>query len=674
MVLHRSLIGLLITLAVSVLHAASASAIGWVTGSPVSPPGVVATTPMIALTPSGERIAAWVPLQGATSNVEGIAIREAPPGGGFGATQLIAGGVELPTLRVGSDGTAVLAWTERVSAHEDALHIARRLPGQSSFVEATPFALGMQGDQDPALAIENGAVYVAEGTADEVGTIDTSAVRVIELAAGSTTPEALDGGANGLDHDSFDFTKAGGRVVEGARIAVQGGRIWVMWEHLLDGAGNANGVTSVFNATRLVSGGAFTRGLIDAVGSRSPSAPLVAPRLVSSGARVDAVWTRQNPREFVDLSLTGGGPPRTVPITDFEGSVQAGLGPDGTLLLAGEDFAPPNGDIAVFGAVVGDGDVTGSTTQLTGSNAERQFDDMAVAPDGSALVLVDRGNDDGFDNADENVQAAYRRPGAAFGQLENVSGVRDRTGKAIFDLAAAAVGSGGRAVAAWSADDGSGTTNERIYVSQRDATPPVIHSVSVPPRAAMGARVRMAVSATDALSPTQVSWDFGDQSGASGASVQRVYGTPGRYAVAVTVRDGAGNTTTRHQTIVITPAPVLVSQFRLTSTRFRVGKRGTAVLAASRRAAVGTVFKLRVNQRVTVVVAISRQRSGHRPAATIGTLIRAGRGPGEVSIPFSGLVGNTRLAPGSYVASVTGIIPGGASSRLHAAGFTVLGR
>ncbi len=59
---RRPLIALLAALAVLALDAASASAVGWVTGPPVSPPGVVATTPMIAVMPSGGRIVAWVSL------------------------------------------------------------------------------------------------------------------------------------------------------------------------------------------------------------------------------------------------------------------------------------------------------------------------------------------------------------------------------------------------------------------------------------------------------------------------------------------------------------------------------------------------------------------------------------------------------------------------------------
>ena len=60
-----------------------------------------------------------------------------------------------------------------------------------------------------------------------------------------------------------------------------------------------------------------------------------------------------------------------------------------------------------------------------------------------------------------------------------------------------------------------------------------------------------------------------------------------------------------------------------------------------------TTFALNLNERATLIVDITGKVKGHRVAP--GTLVRAGRGPGKVSIPFSGRIGATRLAPGSYV-------------------------
>ncbi len=44
--------------AVALMVPASAGAVGWVTGAPLSPAGRVAAEPKIALTPAGERILA----------------------------------------------------------------------------------------------------------------------------------------------------------------------------------------------------------------------------------------------------------------------------------------------------------------------------------------------------------------------------------------------------------------------------------------------------------------------------------------------------------------------------------------------------------------------------------------------------------------------------------------
>jgi hypothetical protein len=54
--------------------------------------------------------------------------------------------------------------------------------------------------------------------------------------------------------------------------------------------------------------------------------------------------------------------------------------------------------------------------------------------------------------------------------------------------------------------------------------------------------------------------------------------------------------------------------------------------------------------------------------------VRGGRGPGAVSIPFSGRLGGTRLAPGSYVASVNAIDASGNRSRPATVRFTVVSR
>jgi hypothetical protein len=59
-------------------------------------------------------------------------------------------------------------------------------------------------------------------------------------------------------------------------------------------------------------------------------------------------------------------------------------------------------------------------------------------------------------------------------------------------------------------------------------------------------------------------------------------------------------------------------------------------------------------------------------SVTPGVVIRAARGPGIVSIPFSGRIGSSALLPGSYVVTARAIDAAGSRSQPRAASFTVV--
>jgi hypothetical protein len=118
--------------------------------------------------------------------------------------------------------------------------------------------------------------------------------------------------------------------------------------------------------------------------------------------------------------------------------------------------------------------------------------------------------------------------------------------------------------------------------------------------------------------------------------------------------------------------PPVITRFKVSHARFRVGASRTALTAsASSTAPTGTTFTLRVSERATVAIAFVGRADGHRsgnrcvvgdhggPACAVlvkpGGLIRNDRGPGMISIPFSGRLGNVPLAPGAYVAGVGAI-------------------
>ena len=73
----------------------------------------------------------------------------------------------------------------------------------------------------------------------------------------------------------------------------------------------------------------------------------------------------------------------------------------------------------------------------------------------------------------------------------------------------------------------------------------------------------------------------------------------------------------------------------------------------SQRAPAGTVLRMTLSERATLAVSISRARGGRRTA--VGTLVRASAGLGALAIAFSGRIGRTALAPGTYAATVIAI-------------------
>jgi PKD repeat protein len=210
----------------------------------------------------------------------------------------------------------------------------------------------------------------------------------------------------------------------------------------------------------------------------------------------------------------------------------------------------------------------------------------------------------------------------------------------------------------------------------------------------------MTAAANDALSATTISWDFGDGAEAAGTSVTHAYGAAGTYVVAVTATDAAGNPTTVSRTIVVarrtasgsrggdggvvvTPpdrTPPVASLLKSSNARFRVAGAATAVIAAKsntrpKKTPRGTVFSLRLDERATLIFSVTGKTAGRRARKVAASpFIRAARGAGAVSVPFSGRLAGSALPPGSYRASVTAIDAAGNRSRPVTVTFTVVSR
>ena len=145
----------------------------------------------------------------------------------------------------------------------------------------------------------------------------------------------------------------------------------------------------------------------------------------------------------------------------------------------------------------------------------------------------------------------------------------------------------------------------------------------------------------------------------------------------VTAADGVGNSVSQTRVMSVAPAavgvdrtPPVISRLSLVHRRFRVSSRGTASIAAARHrrqaAPIGTTIRLTLNVRATVAIQIRRR------GMLSGTLIRGGLGSGKVSIAFTGRIGRTALAAGTYTATLTAINAAGKRSAARTTRFTVV--
>ena len=199
----RQIILLTLLPVLTMLLPASAQALGWVTGLPLSPAGQVARHPMLALTPSGERIVACEQLQVGTGNVEGLAVRVAPAGGHFGPVQQLTDtNASQESLTVGSDGTAALVWVGGTPGFS-VIRIARLDSGHTSFAQATSWAANAPIVRRPSVAIGGGDIYVAFDTEQNLNPVVATTVQIARLAAGATDPTAGTFGGK-LDQETYN--------------------------------------------------------------------------------------------------------------------------------------------------------------------------------------------------------------------------------------------------------------------------------------------------------------------------------------------------------------------------------------------------------------------------------------------------------------------------------------
>jgi PKD domain/Collagen triple helix repeat (20 copies) len=255
-----------------------------------------------------------------------------------------------------------------------------------------------------------------------------------------------------------------------------------------------------------------------------------------------AVWTQLAPVTGFGQILAAFSPAPGVPFGPFEtlsdaslDSEQADVALDGSgsATAAWVTSAPLNPFSTGIQASVRPAGTgwTGRSNIGSGVNVARPA--VAVAPNGQALVASE---DD-----ERNIEVAAVRGAqqTAFGAQQTISApVHPAFTKAAMDAQ-------GNGFVAWD-------TDAAIQVAGYDAAGLALRAVQIPTVGAPGQALDFSASARDVWSQVvSLTWDFGDGTGASGATPTHAYAAPGAYPVELRAVDGLGNVSTVHRTVQV---------------------------------------------------------------------------------------------------------------------------
>lgn len=684
--------------AATALLAPAAGATGWPAAEAVSPAEELVTAPQLAVGADGARTVLWQRREPQSGAALGYAVRASPPGGGLGPEQLLDTRSGGAVLAGGTDGSAVVA-----APTEDGLRVFARRPVQTTLSEVSPVRLAA-GPSGLAAVVVRGDAYIAVADATVAGDVRTSRVELFRLQAGGTTLTRVPGAGPGGTVAQVAYTCCSGPAsyFRDVTLAADGDRLLLGFELQADAAQGGAASTAVQAAVASIDGQAVAAPTT--IGTRAWTTRFASSAGVSAaagGGHAYVGWLADEDHVAVDDLATGEPALRVQAPGVAEARLAAG--PDGRLTVATTAYRGAAPSVGVSSAAAGA--PVPPVERVTAPGAFRTIAGFAAGADGT-VALLDDVEAHGFPGLVAVQATVLDPPGTPSGPLERVSGDRDRRSISEGTVDAAAVAPDGTVHAAFVASDG---TADRIMLAERDAAAPLFAALTVPERVAPGAAAVFSAQATDRRSAVDISWDFGDGSLGTGPLVQHRYAIPGRYDVTASATDASGNRSTQTRALSVggdaaagggpaapdRRAPVL-SALRLTHARFRVGASSTATVArrATRKPTPsGTTLSLRVDERALVVVSFSGTVAGHRsggrcrpgPATRRGAsacrasvlapaLVRTGRGPGAVSIPFSGTAGGHRLAPGTYTASVVAIDAAGNRSRPATVRFTVLSR
>lgn len=231
----------------------------------------------------------------------------------------------------------------------------------------------------------------------------------------------------------------------------------------------------------------------------------------------------------------------------------------------------------------------------------------------------------------------------------------------------------GDAVAIWELGYGFGSSV--IQAAGYDAAGPQLGTPSIPSSGVAGEPVSFSVSPLDVWSALgATSWNFGDETAATGTNVTHTYSKAGVYRVTIAAADVLGNSTSVTGAIAITrhpPTPPTITRARESAATWREGDK-LASISRQRRPRVGTTFSLTLDQDATLSFAFSRwvegrkvkgrclartRRNGHKRPC--GRAVPAGvlsfhAHSGSHKVFFEGRLSHSKQLPrGAYTVKIT---------------------
>jgi hypothetical protein len=467
----------------------------------------------LAVNSPGTAVATWIQPT-ATGQFAQTATR--PPGGSFAAPQTLSASTSYdPDAAINDSGVTAVSWSDN--------------SGGGSHFKARVGQAGQDFAALPTQTVTDAAPSPTDAFTPRLAIDPQGNVTAVWVAPSGTSPQYYVQGAYRLAGQSFSGTATLLRAVCGTKdgtglctATAPGGITQFSPDVDVDGQGN---VTIAWANADTPVGGSATKRYIEAA-IRTPGA---------SGAFVNAGR----------ISSPANG--------EFDAATRVAVhAPSNTAAVAWvrcDNATPGAAGSCVVQAAARPAGTFGSQQTISGAGGGGTFGPViAFDPAGGAIAIW--GGPVGGVPPDK-IQVTRRPPGSdqLFGSSPQVLSAADSTDTS----PSLAFDNEGNAISVWQHT----TTSPAGVVLQFDGfdgAPPSIGSLSAP-NGVTGQALTFSATAFDRWSPFGFTWNFGDGTTATGATVSHAFAVHGLHGVTVTATDAVGNSSSAGATVTINCAP-----------------------------------------------------------------------------------------------------------------------